>query len=86
MKNKNLEAIQAWFISYLADLLEIEPAQIDIHKSFDSYGLDSASAITVVGDLEDWLGSSISSEIVYKYPSIEALSQHLAQDNGSTDP
>ncbi len=79
MKNKDLSAIQAWFISYLADLLEIEPAQIDIRKSFDSYGLDSVSAITVVGDLEDWLGYTVPSEIIYEYPSIEVLSQHLAQ-------
>jgi acyl carrier protein len=81
MKNKDLSAIQAWFVSYLADLLEIEPTQIDIRKSFDSYGLDSVSAITVVGDLEDWLGYSIASEIIYEYPSIEVLSQHLAQNS-----
>ncbi len=81
MKNKNLQSIQAWFIDYFADLLELEQQQIDIHKSFDSYGLDSVSTITIVGDLEDWLGYSVPAEIVYEYSNIEALSQYLATEN-----
>lgn len=81
MKNKNLQSIQAWLISYFADLLELEQQQIDIHKSFDSYGLDSVSTITIIGDLEDWLGYSVPSEIVYEYPNIEALSQYLTTQN-----
>lgn len=81
MKNKNLQSIQAWLISYFADLLELEQQQIDIHKSFDSYGLDSVSTITIIGDLEDWLGYNVPSEIVYEYPNIAALSQYLTTQN-----
>ncbi|MEM7760413.1 MAG: acyl carrier protein [Cyanobacteria bacterium P01_A01_bin.40] len=70
--------IQDWIISYLADLLEIEPEEIDVTVPFDRYGLDSTAAVALTGDLEDWLETEIDPTLLYDYPTVEALVQHLA--------
>lgn len=71
--------IQEWMISYLANLLEINPKEIDITVSFDRYGLDSSAAVGMTGDLEDWIGFEVDPTLVYDYPTIETLAQYLAQ-------
>lgn len=72
--------IQAWMVSYLAELLEIEPDEVDAKIPFDQYGLDSAAAVGMTGDMEDWLGQRLDPTLLYDYPTVEALAQHLAEE------
>jgi len=74
------ENIQAWIVSYLAEVLEIDPDEIDAEIPFDQYGLDSAVAVGMTGDLEDWLGKKIDPTLLYDYPTIESFSRHLAEE------
>lgn len=69
--------IQDWIVSYLAELLEIEPDEVDVTIPFDRYGLDSSAAVGLTGDLEDWLGRELDPTLLYDYPTVEALVQHL---------
>nr|WP_268890156.1 acyl carrier protein [Gloeocapsopsis dulcis] len=71
--------IQAWIVSYLADLLEINPDEIDTTIPFDRYGLDSAVVVGLTGDLEAWLDSKLDPTLIYDYPTIEGLARHLAE-------
>lgn len=86
IENKNLDnskqiptvkEIQDWLVAYLAELLEIEPTQIDVKISFQKYGLDSSAAIGMIGEMEDWLGYELNPTIIYDHPSIEALSLYI---------
>jgi acyl carrier protein len=43
--------IELWLRGYLATLLGIDLAKVDTTTTFDRYGLDSAAAIAMVGDL-----------------------------------
>ncbi len=72
------DAIQAWLIARLAEALELDPSEIDVHEPLASYGLDSVRAISLSGDLEEWLGRPLSPTIAYEYPSIESLARFLA--------
>jgi acyl carrier protein len=72
--------IQAWMASYLAQLLAIDPDEINVNIPFDHYGLDSSVAIGLTGDLEDWLDRKLDPTLLYDYPTIEALAQHLAEE------
>ncbi|OGL16071.1 MAG: hypothetical protein A3F92_06580 [Candidatus Rokubacteria bacterium RIFCSPLOWO2_12_FULL_71_22] len=69
--------IQAWMISYLSDLLEIDPGEIDAREPLASYGLDSTGAVGMVGDLSSWLDRLLDPEILYSYPTIDALTRYL---------
>lgn len=72
--------IQAWTISYLSELLEVDPEEVDITIPFDRYGLDSSAAIGLTGDLGDWLGYDVDPTLLYDYPTIEGLVKHLSAD------
>ena len=70
--------IQDWIVSYIAELLEVEPELVDPSIPFDRYGLDSSAAYALTGDLEDWFGREIDPTAIYDYPTVEALSEHLS--------
>jgi 8-amino-7-oxononanoate synthase len=75
------ESIQGWLIDKLAEVLEIEPNQIDVGQDFEEYGLESAEAINLSGDLEDYLGCRLPPTLLWDYQNIESLANYLASDN-----
>src|ERR1700675_366548 len=70
--------IQAWLIAKLSERLEIEPGEIDAGELFASYGLGSTEAVSLTGELAEWLGRKLSPALVYEYPTIESLARYLA--------
>jgi acyl carrier protein len=78
VKEISAAEIQDWIVAYLADLLEIEPEDVDVTIPFDRYGLDSSAAVVLTGDLENWLGIEIEPTLLYDYPTVEALVEHLS--------
>lgn len=77
---KNADAIQAWLVSTLAVLLEVRPHELNINEPLSHYGLNSVEAITVSGDLSDWLGYEVSPTIVWDHPTVAAIATYLAQE------
>ena len=80
VNNISSAEIQSWIVVYIANLLETEPEEIDITIPFDRYGLDSSAAIAMTGDLEDWLKVEIDPTLLYDYPTVSALVEHLASE------
>lgn len=76
--NHSADTIRDWIVTYLSRLLEVSTDEIDTEIPFDSYGLDSSAAIGLTGDLEDWLGQEIDPILLYDYPTVESLVEHLA--------
>ena len=76
------EEIQDWLIAQLVHRLNIAPTQIDIREPFARYGLASREAVSLVGELEEWLLCELSPTLLWEYPTIKALVQHLT---GKTD-
>ncbi|MBV8882511.1 MAG: acyl carrier protein [Chroococcidiopsidaceae cyanobacterium CP_BM_RX_35] len=77
-KSPTAAEIQDWIVAYLAELLEIQPEEVDITIPFDRYGLDSSAAVGLTGDLEDWLGEEVDPTLLYDYPTVESLVEHLS--------
>src|SRR5713226_7592684 len=74
------ETIQAWIILRLSEATGVKPDQIDPRYPFTSFGLDSLTAFNLTGDLADWLGRDLPATLLWDYPTIASLSDHLAQD------
>ncbi|HYW19235.1 MAG TPA: thioester reductase domain-containing protein [Nodularia sp. (in: cyanobacteria)] len=72
--------IQAWLVTNLADLIGVETDEIDISENLETYGLDSAQAMILVGKLEKLLGFQPSPVLLWHYPNIASLSQRLAEE------
>lgn len=69
--------IATWLTRTLGELLEMSPSEIDASAPFDRYGLDSSAAISVTEMLGDYLGRELDPRLLYDYPSIHSLVQHL---------
>jgi len=76
--SSSAELIQTWLVSKLSERLGIESREIDIREPLASYGLGSTEAVSLAGELAEWLGRKLSPALVYEYPTIEALAWHLA--------
>jgi acyl carrier protein len=70
--------IERWMIDTLGDLLDIPMAEINVTTHFDRYGLDSSSAISITEMLGNYLGHNLQPTLLYDYPNIQSLVQHLA--------
>jgi acyl carrier protein len=73
------ESIQDWLIDQLAVRLDLDPDDIDIDASFESFGMESAEALVMLTQLEQWLGRTVPPVLVWNYPTIAQLSQRLSE-------
>jgi acyl carrier protein len=80
MQSMNIESIQTWLITNIAEHLGIEPQDINVWKPLTEYGLDSITGVSLAGDLEDWLGLQLSPTLLWDHPTIEELAYHLAAE------
>ena len=77
---KSKEEIRNWLIQQMSGLLNVEPDDVETEIPFDRYGLESADAVGLTAELEDWMGCKIDDPtLLYEYPTIEILSEHLAE-------
>lgn len=76
------EDIRRWMANKVARRLKVEATSLDVHASFAQLGLDSLAAVDMSGELEKWLNLEIEATILYEYPSINELAEHLAKRLG----
>ncbi|MEA5575866.1 acyl carrier protein [Anabaena sp. UHCC 0451] len=79
-KAENIADIQAWLVANISYILGVNPEEIDIQEPLDSYGLDSAQAMILASKAEKFLGFKLSLIHLWYYPTIEELSQRLAEE------
>lgn len=72
------ESIRNWLIEQIAIRVGKVPEGIDPGLSFEEYGLDSRATVQLSGELERLTGLRLSPGLLYEYPTISELSDHLA--------
>ncbi|MEO0376633.1 MAG: beta-ketoacyl synthase N-terminal-like domain-containing protein, partial [Cyanobacteria bacterium P01_A01_bin.17] len=80
------ETIETWLRNQIALKAGVPLAEIDPQVEFVSLGLNSATAISLSGELEAWLQRRLSPILLYDYPTIHQLAQYLANDTAITAP
>jgi acyl carrier protein len=76
------DEIEVFIARRLSSQLGIRHEEVDLQQPFSALGLDSASALTFLGDLETWLDRRLSPTLFWNYPTVTALAKHL----GDTGP
>ncbi|HEX8198977.1 MAG TPA: beta-ketoacyl synthase N-terminal-like domain-containing protein, partial [Isosphaeraceae bacterium] len=74
--------IAAWLAARVAGPLGIGPEAIDVRRPLADFGLGSMQAVSLAGELEQWLGRPLAPTLVYEHPTIEALARYLAEEPG----
>ena len=79
---KSYDEIEAVLTAYVAQRTKTPADQIDHARRFDHLGLDSADAVTLMGELEDFVGRPLSAFLPYTFPTIEQLAREVADGAG----
>ena len=70
--------IQTWLVNRISDQLKIPHDNVDIDATFAHFGIDSVALMGISGELEDWLGFTVSPKLLFNHPTIAELSACLA--------
>jgi 8-amino-7-oxononanoate synthase len=81
----NATEITNWLINQLAERLDLSVSEIDIHKDFNEYGLNSIEAVNLSGNLENFLGRKLDPTLLWDYPNIQSLALYLADESDRPD-
>ncbi len=74
-------ALKTHFVSIVAEVIGLDsPERIDSKKGLFDLGVDSLMAVDLGGRLEESLGLSLPSTLVFDYPTVEAIVSYLAQE------
>ncbi len=78
--NRTANEIEEWLIDALSESIGIEADEIEVDMPFESYGLDSSTAVIISGDLQEWLGCDLEPTIFFDYPTINEIVNYLTKD------
>lgn len=75
--------IQDWLVGAFAVRLERAPGDVDVNMPFEDFGLDSAEALVLAGELEEWIGFELDVTSMWYFPTIAELAAYLAEGEGA---
>jgi acyl carrier protein len=68
-----------WLTARISREISISPDAIRPDEPLTYYGLDSVQVLSLVGDLEDFLGARLHPSIAWEYPTIALLADQVAR-------
>ncbi|MFI9412899.1 acyl carrier protein [Nocardia gamkensis] len=73
-------AIQDWLVERVADYTERAPHQVDPVVPLAELGMDSVSAVSLCGEIEDRWSLEVDPVLVFEYPTIADIAAYLAAE------
>ncbi|HEY4309301.1 MAG TPA: AMP-binding protein, partial [Pirellulales bacterium] len=70
--------ITDWLCARMSRLTGEAARRLDWNAPFSSYGATSRELVSLIGELEQFLGTSLSSTLPWNYPTIRSLASFLA--------
>lgn len=75
--NRTAATIRAWLLAKCAEVLDVPVESLDPFEPLNSYGIGSVQAVSLVGDLEEWLGRQLPATLLWDYPTLDAVASAL---------
>ena len=70
-------------VDAIANILGVNPSQIDLHRPFDDHSLNSQQALQLVIELESKLGRQLPRTIQRDHPTIASIGRYLSELPGN---
>ena len=80
IRQASAEEIESWIVAHIAEIVNVAPAAISPDAPFDSFGIDSAKAISLMVELENWLNlpDELPLELLFEAESIRNAATGIA--------
>lgn len=73
------QEIETLIVERVADILGLEPSEIDPTAAHANYGLDSASAVLIAAELEEELMVPLPDSLAWDHPTLRGLAHFIAK-------
>lgn len=73
----NTEILSDNIVKLLSRELKVTADAIQLDKPLTEYGLDSIAALTIAGELEEQLGLTLPSTLLWDCPTVEDIAKYL---------
>lgn len=72
--------IESWIIARIAEMVHVAPQAVSADAPFESFGIDSAKAISLMVELENWLNlpDELPLELLFEAEAISDAAQGIA--------
>jgi acyl carrier protein len=71
------QVLRAWLIERVAEAVRRRPEEIDAEEPFAVLGVDSLAAFSLAGELAEWRRQDLPATLLWDFPTIDSLVQHL---------
>lgn len=78
---RNKTEIIDWCRNFIAEMLDIPADKLNPNAEFESFGLDSVAAVSLVAELEEWLHREVSPSLLFEYPTLSSFADYLSQSD-----
>jgi acyl transferase domain-containing protein/NAD(P)-dependent dehydrogenase (short-subunit alcohol dehydrogenase family) len=79
------DRLERFLRTAVARRLGVASGAVDTERGFYDQGLDSVALLAIGRELEEWLGRTIYPTLLFEYPDIARLAEHLAVDGPVPD-
>ncbi len=74
------DILSDWLIKRVSYYLNKDISEIATNQALAEYGLDSVYAISLCGDLEEFIGIPVEPTLAWDYPSIDEIVEFLLEE------
>ncbi|WP_313804315.1 acyl carrier protein [Sphingobium sp.] len=80
IRQASAQEIEAWIVARIGEMVNVAPAAISSDAPFDSFGIDSAKAISLMVELENWLNlpDELPLELLFEAEAIRDAATGIA--------
>lgn len=80
IRQATAEEIEAWIVARIAEMVNVAPEAVSPDAPFDSFGIDSAKAISLMVELENWLNlpDELPLELLFEAEAIRDAAAGIA--------
>ena len=80
IRQASAQEIEAWIVTRIGEMVNVAPAAISSDAPFESFGIDSAKAISLMVELENWLNlpDELPLELLFEAEAIRDAAAGIA--------
>lgn len=82
----DIGTLRKWLLDNISRRIGLNADDIDPQKPLVLYGVDSATALALAGELSEWLARQFPPTLAYDYPTIDALAGYIAAELHADQP
>jgi acyl carrier protein len=80
MQPRSAQSVLNWLVKRIGERLGVPPEEVPVDTYIDELDIDSADALVLVTELEQWLGYDLDITDVWRHPTLRELSEYLARE------